>query len=164
MPFREPRPGEIVLQTSPRMLQDLFTQLRPLLLPSEQDGFDTSRVYLLLDELLSNAHRHGYSNRDGEPIGVRIRLQGDRVHLAIRDRAPTFDCAAHAVTRTAPPPDVGATGGMGLYIVQSMCESFVHRVPLEGGNALYVVMRMPRRAGAERGDGKARRAPQGQES
>lgn len=144
--FQDPRPGEIVVRTSPQMLQDLFGRLRPTLAPAEQGGFDTSRVYLLLDELLSNVHRHGYGEADGEPIGVRLRLQGDRIHIVVRDLAPTFDAARHAETRTAPPPDSGATGGMGLFIVQSMCESFVHQVPRDGGNAVYAIMKLTRRA------------------
>jgi anti-sigma regulatory factor (Ser/Thr protein kinase) len=146
--FHDPRPGEVIVRTSASMLQDLFGSLRPVLAPAERSGYDTSRVYLLLDEILSNVYRHGYSETDGEPIGVRLRLQGERVHVVVRDLAPTFDAARHAETRSAPPPE-HATGGMGLFIVQSMCESFVHQVPHEGGNAVYVVMKLTRRATSE---------------
>jgi anti-sigma regulatory factor (Ser/Thr protein kinase) len=118
------------------MLQEFFSQLRPELAPAEQQGYDTSRIYLLLDELLSNVHRHGYSERDGEPIGVRVRAQGDRVQIVVRDMAPTFDSATYALTRTAPPPSSGATGGMGLFIIYSMCESFVHmKLPRRGASS-----------------------------
>ena len=145
--FQETRPGEIVVTTSPRMLQDLFEKLKPGLEPATRDRFDTSRVYLLLDELLSNIHRHGYAGEDRRPIGVRLRLHHEYVYLAVRDLAPTFDSARHAETRTAPPPDSGQTGGMGLVIVRSMCESLTHQVPHEGGNALYLVMKLMRRPG-----------------
>jgi anti-sigma regulatory factor (Ser/Thr protein kinase) len=164
-PFHDTRPGELVIATSPQMLQDLFGRLRPLLAPAERDGFDTSRVYLLLDEILSNVHRHGYAGADGRPIGIRLRLQQGYVHLAVRDQAPTFDCAAHAATRTPPPPESAQPGGMGLFLVRNMCDSFVHRVPLEGGNAVYAVMKLPRRPGAETvgtavGGGRATEGPQ----
>jgi hypothetical protein len=33
-------------------------------------------------------------------------------------------------------------------IVASMCDSFVHQVPREGGNVIYLVMKLQRRAGA----------------
>lgn len=147
-PFRDSRPGELVLDTSPQMLQDFFPRLRPLLAPAELGGYDTSRVYLLLDEILSNIHRHGYAGTDGQPVGVRLRLHDGTVHVAVRDHAPTFDCAAYAATRHAPPPDSGQRGGMGLFLVRNMCESFEHREPLEGGNVVYVVMKLPRRAAA----------------
>ena len=144
--FTDPRPGEVIVLTSPQMLQDLFAKLKPVLAPAERAGYDTSRVYLLLDELLSNVHRHGYQERDGEPIGVRLRVQDAFCYLAVRDLAPTFDSARHAETRSAPHPESGQTGGMGLVIVQSMCESFVHQVPREGGNGVYLVMKLQRRA------------------
>lgn len=146
--FHDRRPGEIVARTSPQMLQDLFDRLKSTLSPAEQQGYDTSRVYLLLDEMVSNAYRHGYNGKDGEPVGVRVRVQGEYAYVAVRDLAPTFDSARHAATRAAPPPDSGATGGMGLVIVQSMCESLVHQVPKEGGNAVYAVMKLQRRGRA----------------
>ena len=143
--FAATRPGEVVVRTSPQLLRDLFAKLEPALAPARETGFDIGRVHLALDELLSNVFRHGYGGREGEPIGVRLRLRGEFCHLALRDLAPTFDSARHAETRTAPPPDSGQTGGMGLFIVQKMCDSFTHQVPHEGGNALYLVLRLLRR-------------------
>jgi anti-sigma regulatory factor (Ser/Thr protein kinase) len=143
--FHDKRPGEIVVRTSPQMLEDTFARLRPILAPAEQDGQDTSRVYLLLDELLSNVYRHGYGETDGEPIGVRLRVHDGFVEVAVRDLAPTFDVAQHAATREAPPPERGQRGGMGLFIVYSMCDTFVHQVPREGGNVVFASMRLPRR-------------------
>jgi anti-sigma regulatory factor (Ser/Thr protein kinase) len=160
--FKEHRPGELIVSTSPRMLQDLFAGLKPVFAPAEKEGYDTSRVYLLLDELLSNAYRHGYKERDGEPIGVRLRVQEQYCYLAVRDLAPSFDSASHAETRSAPHPESGQTGGMGLVIVHSMCESFVHHVPNEGGNVVYLVMKLPRRtAGGAVEAGETRRAAAG---
>jgi anti-sigma regulatory factor (Ser/Thr protein kinase) len=154
--FQNARPGELIVTTSPQMLQDLFTRLKPVLAPAEEAGWDTSRVYLLLDELLSNVYRHGYLEKLGEPIGVRLRVQDRYCHLAVRDLAPVFDSALHAESRSAPHPESGQTGGMGLVIVQSMCESFTHQMPHEGGNALYLVMKLQRRhatAGTGAGSG-----------
>jgi anti-sigma regulatory factor (Ser/Thr protein kinase) len=160
-PFKDSRPDEVIVRTSSEMLHDLFARLRPILAPAERTGHDTSRVYLLLDELLSNIHRHGYRGKDGLPIGVRVRVHEEFVHLAVRDLAPTFDTARHATTRTAPPPESGQKGGMGLFIVQSMCESFVHRVPQEGGNAVYLVMKLPRQPGSVASEPVAERSKRG---
>src|SRR5262245_43876032 len=143
--FQDPRPGEIVVRTSTQMLEEAFAALRPVLAPAEARGYDTSRVYLLLDELMSNIYRHGYLEAQGEPIGVRLRVDDGSVQIAMRDRAFTFDVAAHASTRRAPPPEKGQRGGMGLFIVYSMCESFEHRVPREGGNVVFLRMKLPHR-------------------
>ena len=147
--FEAQRPGEIVVRTSAQMLEETFANLRPILAPAELAGYDTSRVYLLLDELLSNVYRHGYKETDGRPIGVRVRLHDDFINVAVRDRAPTFDVAEHAATREAPPPERGQRGGMGLFIVYSMCDKFVHQVPRDGGNVVFASMRLPRRGDAE---------------
>lgn len=146
--FHDVRPGELIVQTSPQMLEDTFARLRPILAPAEKDGYDTSRVYLLLDELLSNVYRHGYKEVDAKPIGVRVRLRDGFLEVAVRDQAPTFDVARHAATREAPPPERGQRGGMGLFIVYSMCDTFVHQVPRDGGNVVFASMRLPHRGGS----------------
>src|SRR5262249_39853168 len=87
-----------------------------------------------------------------EPIGVRLRVDDGSVLIAMRDLAFTFDVAAHASTRRAPPPEKGQRGGMGLFIVYSMCESFEHRVPREGGNVVFLRMKLPRRQEAPAAD------------
>jgi len=145
--FQASRPGEILIRTSPQMLEETFAKLRPQLAAAESAGHDTSRVYLLLDELLSNIYRHGYGEARGEPIGVRVRVENGEVHLVVRDLAPTFDVAAHAATRQAPPPEKGQRGGMGLFIVYSMCESFVHNEPRDGGNIIFLRLKLPKRTG-----------------
>src|SRR5262245_45996462 len=111
--FQDPRPGEIVVRTSPQMLEETFAALRPLLATAEARGYDTSRVYLLLDELMSNIYRHGYLEAQGEPIGVRLRVDDGSVLIAMRDRAFTFDVAAHASTRRAPPRKRGSAAAWG---------------------------------------------------
>jgi anti-sigma regulatory factor (Ser/Thr protein kinase) len=146
--FCEPRPGEVVVHTSPTFLEEVFEQIRQRLQPARDAGCDTSRVYLMLDELLSNIFRHGYRSAEGQPIGVQVRVQGEYCYVALRDRAPTFDSPRSAAHRALPTPESGKTGGRGLVIVHRMCESFEHRVPAEGGNALYLVMKLIRRAAA----------------
>ncbi|UCE03389.1 MAG: ATP-binding protein [Candidatus Latescibacterota bacterium] len=144
--FEQPRGGELVVRTSPTFLEEVFQQIRPRLQPARDAGCDTSRVYLLLDELLSNIFRHGYRGAEGQPIGVQVRVQGEYCYVALRDLAPTFDSPRSAAHRALPSPESGKTGGRGLVIVHRMCESFEHRVPAEGGNALYLVMKLIRRS------------------
>jgi len=159
-PFPDPRPGELIVRTSAQMLEDTFARLRPILAPAEREGYDTSRVYLLLDELLSNVYRHGYHEADDQPIGVRVRLHDGILEVAVRDQAPTFDVARHAATCEAPPPERGQRGGMGLFIVYSMCDTFVHQVPRDGGNVVFASMRLPRRGSV---DAPARAVPNAKE-
>ena len=146
--FREQRPGEIIVRTAPDFLQRAFNQVRGKLQPVQDAGYDVSRVYLMLDEVLSNIYKHGYGRRDGHPIGVQLDAHGDTCVITTRDLAPTFDSPRHASTRVLPDPETGAPGGRGLVIVHRLCESFEHRVPAEGGNELRLVMKLILRRGA----------------
>jgi len=147
--FREPRPGEVIVHTSPHFLQEFFERLKPLLLPARRAGFDVGRVYLILDEMLSNVYRHGYKSAAGQPIGVVLDIQGSRCHIRIRDLAPLFDSPLHARHRALPAPESGSPGGRGLVIVHRMCDVFTHGGGEEGGNELELVLRMVRRFGPD---------------
>jgi len=140
--FREARPGELMFETSPQLVPQVLELVAPQLREAEEQGFDTTRVMLMLDEVVSNIYRHGYRNQNGQPLGVRIRIEGDLVQIAVRDRAPTFNSAQHAETRALPDPRLGKPGGMGLIILQKLCEKFMHQVPSDGGNALYMSVRL----------------------
>lgn len=140
------RRDEVIVHTSPDFLQRTFERLEGTLRPARDSGYDVSRIYLILDEILSNIYRHGYECRDGEPIGVQLRVQGNECVITARDLAPVFDSALHARTRVLPDPETGAPGGRGLVIVHRMCDSFEHSVSQEGGNVLQLVIKLiPRR-------------------
>ena len=158
--FREQRSGEVIVLTSPHFLQEVFEKLRPQLQPARDAGYDISRVYLMLDEMLSNTYRHGYKRAAGQPIGVQVRVHGDRCTVVVRDLAPTFDTARHALTRSLPAPESGEPGGRGLVIVQRMCESFAHRTPDEGGNLVVLVMKLLQREVAPTGQPAAEANPE----
>ena len=146
--FKDTRPGELVVLTSPGFLQEVFEKIRPQLDPARQAGYDISRVYLMLDEMLSNTYRHGYQRAPGLPIGVEVHVRGDVCRVVVRDLAPTYDSALNARTRSLPTPESGDPGGRGLVIVYRMCESFEHMTPPEGGNVVVLVMKLLRRAPA----------------
>lgn len=143
--FREPRPGEVIVHTSPHFLQEVFERLKPVLQPARRAGFDVGRVYLILDELLSNVYRHGYRRASGRPIGVVLDIQEACCHIRIRDLAPPFDSPLHARHRALPTPESGAPGGRGLVIVHRICHVFTHRLGEEGGNELDLALEMVRR-------------------
>jgi anti-sigma regulatory factor (Ser/Thr protein kinase) len=142
----EPRPGEFIVHTSPSFLQEVFERLKPVLQPARQAGYDVGRVYLILDELLSNVYRHGYGCASGQPIGVSVEIRDSHCFMRIRDRAPLFDSPLHARHRALPAPESGAPGGRGLVIVHRMCPTFTHRAGAEGGNELELVLNMVRRS------------------
>ncbi len=144
--FPDLRPGEAIVLTSPHFLQEAFAAIKPHLQPARRAGYEIGRVFLILDELLSNVYRHGYRRAAGRPIGMRLRVEADLCHIGVRDLAPVFDSAGEARQRALPEPESGAPGGRGLVIVHRMCESFQHRPGKNGGNELSLVLKMMRRS------------------
>jgi anti-sigma regulatory factor (Ser/Thr protein kinase) len=140
--FRETRPGEHLFETSPELVPEVIDTVRAELKEAEDQGYEISRVLMMLDEVVSNIYRHGYRKQNGKPIGVRLRVEGDLVQIAVRDRAPTFNSVGHAESRALPDPRLGKPGGMGLIILQKLCERFEHQTPSDGGNALYMAVRL----------------------
>ena len=145
--FRTAYQDEFLVRTSPQFLEDVFHWVRPILRPSHRAGYEIGRVFLILDEVLSNVYRHGYGRAGGQLIGVRLRVEGDRCDIIVRDLARHFDGAWHAKRSALPAPESASPGGRGLVIMQRIVESIVHRVPPEGGNELHLVMRMLLRPG-----------------
>jgi serine/threonine-protein kinase RsbW len=91
-----------------------------------------------VDESATNIIIHGYQGHPG-PIEIRIHLDGDRVVIQLRDRAPLFD------PTQAPPADLNASidercqGGLGIHLVRQCTDEISYRVTPEGGNELTLV-------------------------
>ena len=134
--------SKLLVWTSPQVVRGLFARLGPALSVAESHGLDTGRLRLVLDEVVSNAYRHGYRMRNGEPIQVRMQIVGDVCHLEVRDAAPQFDCVAHSWERPDPDPTLGKAGGMGLVILRQLCDTFAYDTPVEGGNRLRLTLRL----------------------
>jgi anti-sigma regulatory factor (Ser/Thr protein kinase) len=97
------------------------------------------RLNLALEELFTNAVRHGGCR--GMADAARIRLQPDGAHILVEysDRGRPFDPA------DAPPPDLSAaleertSGGLGLHFVRQIARDFeYHRV----GEKNQITMRL----------------------
>ena len=83
----------------------------------EDAGF---RLNLVLEELFTNAVRHGGCKGMAAAVSIRLRLEGGEILAEYADRGQPFDPAG------APPPDLGApleercAGGLGLHFVRQL--------------------------------------------
>ncbi|MEM7442323.1 MAG: SpoIIE family protein phosphatase [Pseudomonadota bacterium] len=82
------------------------------------------QINIVLDELVSNAIRHGGADGKYHRIEVRLRLHDDKMVVTIEDDTGPFD------PRTIPPPDLDQSledrpiGGVGLHLVRTMMDGF----------------------------------------
>jgi anti-sigma regulatory factor (Ser/Thr protein kinase) len=111
-----PRPrlassGSVVWQGEPTTLAELRAmrmQLRTLLTAGEEPTDDVDRLLLAVEELVSNALRHG-----GSPVRATVTTTGSGWLLEVSDAAGSIP----------PVPAVGrdaALGGLGLYLVAQL--------------------------------------------
>ncbi|HEX7112889.1 MAG TPA: SpoIIE family protein phosphatase [Mizugakiibacter sp.] len=77
---------------------------------------------LVLEELLTNTLRHGYTEIGGQHhIAVGVALTLDQLELTVDDDAPPFDPFAHPLTDPATWTDADTrVGGLGLYLVRRL--------------------------------------------
>lgn len=90
---------------------------------------------LLVSELVTNAVVHA-----GTPCELRIRPDGDGVHVEVRDRDPSLPSRnGH--------PDPMATSGRGVALVRDLADEFGMGPVSSGGKAVWFFLRRPRSTG-----------------
>lgn len=86
---------------------------------------------LLVSELVTNAVIHA-----GTPCELRIRPDGDGVHVEVRDRDP-------ALPSVRGRPDPMATSGRGVALVRDLADEFGMGPVSSGGKAVWFFLRQP---------------------
>ena len=105
---------------------------------------EASRLALMVDELVTNTVLHGYGGRDDGWVELRLRRQGDVLHLVLSDGAAHFD-------PTRRPPrvpqavdddvDTRPMGGLGIDFVRRLVQRWQHDA-LPQGNRLQLWRRI----------------------
>jgi len=97
---------------------------------SERHGLapmDSHALCVVLDELISNAIRHGLGGAAGHPINLALDRAGDEVTVEIEHDGVAFD------PTSAPAPVLATTlaerkpGGVGIAFVRKLTDSFEYQ-------------------------------------
>ena len=81
-----------------------------------------ARLAVVVEELVSNAVRHGADGRETE-IGLLIEGEGDAIRIAFEDDGVAFDPTAQ---RDFNGPDPQTGGGVGLALVSEWASEFAY--------------------------------------
>ena len=76
-----------------------------------------------LDEVLSNAVRHGCAGRPGASVGVAFELLQGVVTVTVEDDGPAFDPLSLAAPDTEAPLESRQPGGLGVYLTRRLVDS-----------------------------------------
>jgi anti-sigma regulatory factor (Ser/Thr protein kinase) len=101
---------------------------------------EVARLNLMVDELVTNTVLHGYGGRPEGWIELRLRREGDIVHLQLSDGAAHFDPTRHHPVTPAENLDElvqRRPGGLGLGLVRRLALRWQHTA-LPQGNQLSI--------------------------
>jgi serine/threonine-protein kinase RsbW len=102
-------------------------------------------IGLVLNEALANIIRHGYGNREDQPILVSAEVREKELCLSIRDWGKKFDPSKLPIPSDDPPsPDKVKPGGLGLLCMHKLMDS-AKFTQLEDGMLLELTKKLPAR-------------------
>jgi len=104
------------------------------------NGDDTHELTLAIDEALANVIKHGYQNRDDQPIELTLKairsaegLPG--LCILVRDYGRQVD----PTTIQGRDLDDVRPGGLGVHIIQTVMDEVEYSCPTDGGMQLRMV-------------------------
>ncbi|MEZ6195347.1 MAG: ATP-binding protein [Planctomycetota bacterium] len=106
-------------------------EMRRFLAVEEIDERAAYAVDLILEEIVSNAIRHGGLAPEDPPTEVRLAVSPEELDLEISDAGPPFDPTAAAPRLAGPDLATEPVGGLGLGMVRNAARELEYR--REGG-------------------------------
>ncbi len=92
---------------------------------------------LVLEELLSNTVKYGYSDPDPHTISIWISVNSDVIQVELTDDGHPFDPTGHPVPDILRRIESGEDGGFGIELVRRICRHIAYRRD-QHGNRLSV--------------------------
>ena len=105
-------------------------------------------VNLSLDELLTNTISYGYEDDGQHDIDIALRLEDGVIVVEISDDGIPFEPANAPVPDTDAPLQDRPIGGLGIFLVGRMMDSFEHRYS-DGRNIVTLTKRAQDEASAK---------------
>lgn len=88
---------------------------------------------LIVNELVTNAIKHGFADRQGGTVEVRFRPHGDRYLLSVRDDGPGIVMNGETVMRQ----------GLGMQLVHGFVKRLQGTLTIDGGHGFEAVVDFP---------------------
>lgn len=101
-------------------------------------------LQLAVDEICTNAIRHGYGGQGG-PIEVTVESVEEGVQVMVRDWGVAFDPQAVPVPDVSAPLEERPLGGLGLFLVRQMMDDVRFEFRGAEGNTVTMVKRLNER-------------------
>jgi len=92
---------------------------------------------LALEEIVTNAISHGFTDRREHRIIVRLSLEHSVLRAEVEDEGPAFNPLEMALPDTRQPLEERSVGGLGIYLVRTLMDEVAYR--RQNGSNLLVL-------------------------
>jgi anti-sigma regulatory factor (Ser/Thr protein kinase) len=126
------------MTSEPDKLAAMRAWLGLRLAPLGLSAAETTALIVAVGELATNAIKHGYRGRAGEPIRVTCMVEDARVVLEVEDFGCGFDAAAYR----GPDVDAMPERGLGIYLARRAVDSLTSEPARASGTRWTLVKRL----------------------
>lgn len=98
-------------------------------------------LQLAVDEICSNAIRHGYGGQGGR-LEITVHAVPEGIQLVVRDWGKAFDPEAVSAPDLDAPLERRSLGGLGLFLVRQLMDEVDFQFHEERGNSVTMVKRL----------------------
>ena len=102
---------------------------------------DANAIHVVLDEVLSNAIRHGLAGAASHAIVVTLELSEDEIVVEVEDDGVAYDPTQAAAPVLAATLEERKDGGLGVAFVRALTDSIEYR-RIDGRNRLMLRRRI----------------------
>lgn len=129
---------EFSIQSDPKNLQGLRTQISPLLDAAGFDEKTRESLLVALGEGVTNCIRHSYNCEPGKKIDIVFEEGPEQVIFRIRDYGRPIDLDRVKAKETPKlPPDT--PGGLGIYFMKTIMDTMEYNTAHSHGNELILI-------------------------
>ena len=102
---------------------------------------DANAIHIVLDEVLSNAIRHGLAGSASHAIAVTLDLSGGEIRVEVEDDGVAYDPTQAPAPVFADKLEEASPGGLGMAFVRQLTDSIEYR-RIDGRNRLMLRRRI----------------------
>jgi serine/threonine-protein kinase RsbW len=128
-----PTKRSITVQSTPRVLDDLYSQILEKLRENDFSEDDIFAVHLAFEEGFINAVKHGNKMDDTKTVKVEYMISRDRVEISITDQGEGF--APDSVPDPREGDNLYRPDGRGVLLIDAYMDAVEYRAP---GNCLFM--------------------------
>jgi anti-sigma regulatory factor (Ser/Thr protein kinase) len=110
----------LILRNRVEELRRLNAAIESFARASDLPAGEQRAIELVLEEVVTNAIRHGYPDGGEHELSVELCMEGDTVEIRLEDDGQPFDPTRAEPADTESSIEDRAIGGLGIHLVKSL--------------------------------------------